>query len=45
MNEEKIRTITFEKLYDNLRNDERKFFNYFRMPIQRFDILLKFLEL
>lgn len=44
INQESVRTITFEKLFENLRNDEKKFFNYFRMSVESFEKLLTRLE-
>ena len=44
INQESVRTITFEKLFENLRNDEKMFFNYFRMSIESFEKLLTRLE-
>lgn len=29
----------FDKLFEDLRNDEKKFFNYFRMSVASFDEL------
>ncbi|KAL4708934.1 hypothetical protein ACJJTC_014962 [Scirpophaga incertulas] len=44
INQESVRTITFEKLFENRRNDEKMFFNYFRMSIESFEKLLTRLE-
>lgn len=44
MNQESVRSSTFEKLFENLKNDEKMFFNYFRMSIESFEKLLNLLE-
>ncbi|CAG9124613.1 unnamed protein product [Plutella xylostella] len=44
MNQESVRSSTFEKLFKKLKNDEKMFFNYFRMSIESFEKLLNLLE-